>query len=175
MLKIKFKESKGLMMDKIRRHARKIKLAAVLLVILIVCGAVGQLNVQKNLVKVAPDAFVWQEGKYFDLTEAVDIEGKVEIDNSFVTMRLDYQVYGTKTVPNDGNIHIEIQSVNTPDNVLIWEFVPGAMESCGEIQIDLQSFKGQTVNMLFSVEGDFSDDSGVRLENIKLSKMYIGS
>lgn len=157
-------------MNRIRRHARKIKLAAVLLAILIVCGVVGQLNVSRNLAKIAPDAFAWQEGDCLDISKGESIEGTVEIDNSYVTLKFDYQIDGTDAVSKDSNLHIEIQSLSSPDHRLVWEMVPGTMENKGEIQIDLKAFKGQAVHMMISPK-----DCGIRLDNIKLSKMYIGS
>ena len=166
------------MMTIIRRHARKIKLAAVLLVILVICGVVGQMNARKELFKVCSDAFAWTDtdgSKGLDVQAKTVVQGTFLLDDSFVTLEFDYEIYGMESVPEDGNLHIEIRSAALPDNVLQWEFVPGTMENSGTVQIDLKVFKGQQIQISISCKGGFLDDSGVLLNNLQLSKLYIGA
>ena len=164
-------------MIKVRRYARKIKIAAFLLAILVICGIIGQMNVRKKLVDVCPDALPWSfEGNSAGLDVHTDeiTEGNFTLSSSFVTLEFDYEIYDVVDIPSDGNLHIEIISAASPENILLWEFVPGTLESSGHVQIDLKAFKGQEIQIRISCKGDFAQ-GGIRLENLKLSKLYVGA
>ena len=158
------------------RYKKKIGVGILLLAILVLCGFIGQLNVRKSLFKVSSDfaAFaVDDDGDGALIIKDGNIsESTFKLDNSFVTLEFSYELYGIQ--PVNANLHIEVRSLDFPENVLEWEFVPGTMLPQGAMKIDLKSFKGQTVQMSIACKGEFEESGGVLLKDIYLSKLYTG-
>ncbi len=165
------------MVMNVRKYARKIKIAAILLVILIICGVFGQMNLEKVMAETYRNQLPWMVRDnvfVLDVEYGENIEGAINIPDGFVSLKLDCEVYGMEKLPKDASLQIRISSLSAPGNVMEWGYLLQDVKE-EEIPLDIRNFKNQEVTLTIWCQGDFEENSGLLLKNLVISKMYTGN
>lgn len=159
---------------------KKLGIIILLVVVAVGCFLIGQYQVKKSLFSASEDFNVVKKEYNGEdvllLTPDSFAQGSLRLGSSYVSLTFDYEVYlpDEQPMPSDANLQIDITSPDAPDNHLQWAFEPGKMEHTGSMSVDIKAFQGKNIDMTFTCKGSFSEESGIVVRNVYISKMYAG-